>query len=86
MATIAGVLATAALSHLGGHLAGGVLARFGLLGFGGKLGVARRALKIGKALRRVFDLNPTVKSRDELQRWLQENDPKNETGLGDGVV
>lgn len=86
MATIAGVIATAALSHLGGHLTGGILARFGLLGFGRKIGIARRVLKVGRALRAVFLGNPTPKAREDLQRWLQEHDPKNETRLGDGVV
>jgi len=86
MTTLAGIIATAALSHLGGHLTGGILARFGLLGFGRKIGIARRVLRVGKALRTVFLGNPTPKAREDLQRWLQENDPRNESGLGDGVV
>jgi len=86
MATIAGILATAALSHLGGTLAGGILARFGLLGFGKNIGIARHVLNVGKALRSVFNREPTPKARDELKRWLAENDPQNRSGLGDGVV
>ena len=52
MGTIAGIIATAALSHLGGASLGGVLAKFGVLGFGKKLSIARHVLKVGKALRR----------------------------------
>lgn len=86
MGTLAGILATAAVSHLGGHMVGGVLARLGLFGFGKKLAIARHVLRIGKALRKAFDREPTPKAREELKRWLQEHDPKNESGLGNGVV
>lgn len=86
MSTWAGILATAALSHLGGHVAGGLLARFGLFGFGEKLGIARRVLRVGQALRGVFDHDPNAKARDDLKRWLAEHDPRNESGLGNGVI
>jgi len=92
MKTLVGILAVAALSHLGGTALGGILGRFGLLGFlpvgrhgGKKLAIARHALRVGKALRKAFDRERSPKAREELKRWLQENDPKNETGLGDGV-
>ncbi len=86
MGTLAGVLATAALSHLGGHVAGGLLARFGLLGFGKQLTLARHVLSVGRALRNSFDREPTPKAREELKRWLNEHDPKNESGLGGGII
>ncbi len=86
MGTLAGILATAALSHLGGHVAGGLLARFGLFGFGGKLSLARPVLRVGRALRGMFDHDPSVKAREDLKRWLAEHDPQNESGLGNGVV
>lgn len=85
MSTLAGILATAALSHLGGHIAGGVFARLGIAGFGRKLKVARHVLRVGRALRKAFDFDSTAKSREDLLRRLGENDPRNETGLGDGV-
>ena len=88
MKTLVGILAVAALSHLGGTALGGILGRFGLLGFlpagrhgGKKLAIARHVLRVGKA----FDRERSPKAREELKRWLQQNDPKNETGLGDGV-
>ncbi len=86
MGTLAGILATAALSHLGGHVAGGLLARLGLMGFGGKVSVARHVLQVGRALRAVFNHDPSAKAREDLKRWLAEHDPKNESGLGNGVV
>ena len=86
MGTLAGILATAALSHLGGTFAGGLLARFGLIGFGKKIGIARHVLNVGKALRNVFDHEPTPQARDDLKRWLQEHDPQNRSGLGDGIT
>lgn len=85
METLAGILAAAAVAHLGGHLLGGVLARLNLLGFGKRLAVARHVLRVGKALRKAFDRDKSAKAREELKRWLAEHDPKNETGLGDGV-
>jgi hypothetical protein len=63
-----------------------VLARFGLLGFGRKLRIARHVLKVGKALRSVFDRDRNETARDDLKRWLAEHDPGNASGLGDGVV
>jgi len=86
MGTLAGILATTALSHLGGHLAGGLLGRFGLAGFGPQLKVASYVLKVGKALRAVYDHDPSAKAREDLKRWLSEHDPKNESGLGQGVL
>lgn len=86
MTTLFGILSVAAVAHLGGQLTGGVLARFGVLGFGKKLRIARSALKVGKALRTVFDRTPSAKARDDLKQWLQDNDPQNESGLGAGVV
>lgn len=86
MKTLVGILAVAALSHLGGTALGGILARFGLFGFGKKLTIARHALRVGQALRKAFERERSPTAREELKRWLQENDPKNETGLGDGVV
>ena len=85
MGTLAGILATLAVSHLGGSALGGVLARFGVLGFGRKLRVARHVLRIGKALRSAFDHEPTPKAHEELKRWLVEHDPHNESRLGDGL-
>ncbi len=85
MGTIAGVLATLAVSHLSGSVLGGVLARFGLFGFGSRLKIARHTLRIGKALRAAFKKEPTTQNRIELQRWLKENDPQNKTRLGDGL-
>lgn len=86
MGTLAGILATAAVSHLGGAALGGVLARFGLLGFGRKLRIARHVLKVGKALRSVFDRDGNEAACDDLKRWLAEHDPHNASGLGDGVT
>ncbi len=86
MGTLAGILATAALSHLGGAALGGGLARFGLLGFGRKLRIARHVLNVGKALRAAFDRDRGETARDDLKRWLAEHDPTNASGLGDGVV
>ena len=85
MGTITGILATLAVSHLGGSALGGVLARFGLMGFGRKLRIARHILRIGKALRAAFDHEPTPKAREELKRWLVEHDPHNTSRLGDGL-
>lgn len=84
MSILAGILATAALSHLGGHLVGGVLGRLGMLGFGRRLKIARHALRVGKALRNACERDP--KARADLKRWLEKHDPHNESGLGDGVV
>ncbi|MCH8830497.1 MAG: hypothetical protein IID45_13050 [Planctomycetes bacterium] len=86
MATLTGILATAALAHLTGHLTGGILARFSLIGFGRKLPLARHVFNVGKALRKLLNRNPTPKAREDLQRWLKENDPNNDSKLGDGVV
>ncbi len=85
MTTIAGILATLAVSHLSGTLLGSLLTRFAFLGFGPKLKIARHTLRIGKALRAAFNQQPTTKNRTELQRWLKENDPQNELKLGDGI-
>ncbi|MBT6153665.1 MAG: hypothetical protein HOK71_15240 [Planctomycetaceae bacterium] len=85
MGTLAGILGTAALSHLGGAALGGVLARFGLFGFGGKLRIARHALRVGRALRAAVDHEPTTQARAELARWLQQHDPHNESRLGDSL-
>ncbi len=85
MTTIAGFLATLAVSHLGGSALGGLLVRFGFLGFGTKMKIARHTLKVGKALRAAFNKQPTTQNRTELQRWLKENDPQNELNLGDGI-
>ncbi len=60
MTTIAGFLATLAVSHLGGSALGGLLVRFGFLGFGTKLKIARHVLKVGKALRAAFNKQPTT--------------------------
>ena len=85
MGTIAGILATAALAHLGGSALGGVLTRFSVFGFGRKLRIARHTLRVGKALRSVFDRDPSKEARDDLKRWLTQHDPHNETGLGRGM-
>lgn len=85
MGTLASILSTLAVSHLGGSALGGALARFGLFGFGHKLRVARHILRIGKALRSAFDHEPTPKAHEELKRWLVEHDPHNESRLGDGL-
>lgn len=67
--TIIGILATAALSHLGGHLAGGVLARFGLMGFGS---TAIKALKYRRMLKKALRTTPA----EELNRWGKEAEQK----------
>ena len=85
MGTLAGILATAAMSHLGGAAVGGVLARFGLFGFGRKLRIARHVLRVGHALRSAFDRDKNQRSRNDLKRWLKQNDPHNESGLGHGI-
>jgi len=85
MTTIAGILATLAVSHLGGSALGGLLARLGFFGFGPKIKIAPHVLKVGKALRTAFNKQPTTQNRTELQRWLKENDPQNELNLGDGI-
>ena len=85
MGTLAGILGAAALSHLGGAALGGVLARFGLLGFGRKLRIARHVLRIGQALRAAVDHEPTAEACAELNRWLKQHDPHNESRLGDGL-
>lgn len=83
MSTIIGILSVFALSHLGGMAGGGILARFGVLGFGKKLGIAKHVLAMGKALRAAVTANPAdQQARDDLNDWLQANDPRNETGLG----
>lgn len=86
MGTVAGILATLAVSHLSGSAAGGLLARFGILGFGRKLKIAGHVLRIGKALRASFKAEQSTQAKNELQRWLQTHDPNNESKLGDGVV
>jgi hypothetical protein len=65
---------------------GGILARFGLFGFGSKLEIARHVLRVGKALRSAFDRDGSEAARTDLQDWLSKHDPRNETGLGQGVV
>ena len=85
MTSLAGILATLAVSHLGGSALGALLARFGLLGFGSRLKIARHVLGVGKALRAAFDKEPTKQNREALQRWLEENDPQNRSGLGDAM-
>jgi hypothetical protein len=85
MGTLTGILATAAVSHLSGSAIGGILARFGLFGFGSKLKIARHVLRVGKALRAAFDQDDSTAARSQLQDWLAEHDPRNETGLGDGI-
>jgi hypothetical protein len=86
MGTLTGILATAAVSHLGGSAIGGILARFGLFGFGEKLKIARHVLRVGKALRSAFDRDGSEAARTDLQDWLTKHDPRNETRLGQGVV
>lgn len=85
MTSLAGILATLAVSHLGGSALGALLARIGLWGFGPKLKITRHVLKVGKALRTAFNKQPTTQNRDALQRWLEENDPQNRTGLGNEI-
>ena len=86
MVTIAVIIATAALSHLGGATLGGVLAKFGVLGFGKKLTVARHILKVGKALRHRLDRDRNEEARKDLKAWLKNHDPDNESGLGNGIT
>ena len=86
MGTLAGILGAAALSHLGGAALSGVLARFGLLGFGRKLRIARHVLRVGRALRAAVDREPSPQARAELERWLKQHDPRNESRLGDGLA
>ncbi len=85
MTTIAGILATLAVSHLSGTLLGSLLARSAFLGFGPKLKIARHTLRIGKALRAAFNQQPTTQNRNELQRWLKENDPQNDLKWNEGI-
>jgi hypothetical protein len=85
MGTIAGIIATAALSHLGGASLGGVLAKFGVLGFGKKLSIARHVLKVGKALRDRLDRDRNEEAREDLKAWLKKHDPDNESGFGNGI-
>jgi hypothetical protein len=85
MGTIAGIIATAALSHLGGASLGGVLAKFGVLGFGKKLSIARHVLKVGKALRDRLDRDSNEEAREDLNTWLKKHDPNNESGFGNGI-
>jgi len=85
MGTVAGIIATAALSHLGGASLGGVLAKFGVLGFGKKLSIARHVLKVGKALRWRLDHDPSEEARKDLKAWLTKHDPDNESGFGNNI-
>ena len=86
MGTLAGILATLAVSHLGGTAAGSFLARLGLLGFGRQLSIASHVLKVGKALRAAYLKDPNQTARADLKSWLDQHDPKGETDLGDGVT
>ena len=84
--TIIGILAAFAASHLGGTAIGSLLARFGIGGFGKVLPIARSVYKVGKALRKSYQKDPVAARRAELKRWLQEHDPENESGFGDGII
>jgi len=84
--TILGMAISFIASHLGGSVIGGVLSRFGVLGFGRKIGIAKHILAVGIALRNAYTKEPNEARRNELKRWLKANDPQNESKLGDGIV
>ncbi|MBL4884378.1 MAG: hypothetical protein JKY95_07570 [Planctomycetaceae bacterium] len=86
MSTITGIIATLVASHLGGSALGGILAKFGLLGFGRKLTIASHILNVGKSLKKSYDKERNHQNRADLKRWLQTHDPQNESKLGDGVL
>lgn len=86
MGTIAGIIATAALSHLGGASLGGVLAKIGVLGFGKKLTISRHVLKVGRALRQRLNRDSNDEARKDLKDWLKKHDPDNESGFGNGIT
>ncbi len=86
MTTILGMAITAITSHLGGTILGSILSRFGILGFGRKIGIAKHILAVGIALRNAYTKEPNEARRNELKRWLKANDPQNESKLGDGIV
>tara|TARA_R110000803_G_scaffold210045_1_gene280863 strand:- start:269 stop:541 length:273 start_codon:yes stop_codon:yes gene_type:complete len=84
--TILGIIATGIVSHFGGEIAGSVLIKMGWLGFGRKVGIASNILKVGKAVRAVYDKSPTDKSaKADLKRWLSDHDPENVSKLGNGI-
>ena len=85
MGTITGILATFAVAHLGGSAVAGILTRFGLLGFGRRVKIARHTLRIGKALAAAYQYEPTEQTKNELKRWLAQHDPQNVSKLGNGL-
>lgn len=84
MSSIIGILASFAVSHLGGHLTLGLLEQCGLVAARRRISIARRVLRVGKALRRACGDDP--RAREDLQQWLARYDPQNESGLGDGIL
>ena len=84
LTTIAGILGVAAVSHLTGHaIAGGLLARVGVLGFGGR---AAQALKLGKSVQRVLE-QASGKAQQEAARqefidWVNRHTGQS-TGQGE---
>jgi len=85
MGTITGILATLAVSHLGGSALAGLLVRLGAPGFIPKIKIARHILQVVKALRFAFEKDPSTDARTELLLWLKKHDPQNESKLGDGI-
>jgi hypothetical protein len=85
-----GTLISAALltvaTHLGGSAVGGVFARFGVFGFGRKFGISRGVLKAGIALRDNRRKRRSKRAAADLQEWLDEHDPQNETGFRDELT
>lgn len=78
IASVLGLLGTAAAGYLAGDLVGVMLSRLGLGGFGP---IAASVLRDGKLLRLLYRRDPTEKARSDLKRWIDEHDPAHRTAI-----
>lgn len=86
LATLLALASTFALSHIGGEFAASILARFGLLGYGGH---AARILRVGRILLKLYraarGTDREEAARHELLEWIQKHDPQRLTPIARAV-
>jgi hypothetical protein len=63
-------IGAAAASYLLGDLAGILLGRSGVAGFGG---ATAKVLRVGRLKRAIYDTDPTAQARSDLMAWCDAN-------------